>query len=32
MSMYLFNVLNEFKDNDHITSILAWFDTNPRFS
>ena len=28
MSMYLFNIFNKSKDNDHITTILACWDIN----
>ena len=27
--MYLFNIFNEPKDNNYITTILTWLDTNP---
>ena len=31
MSVYIFNILNPFKDNDNITTIMTYFDTNLRF-
>ena len=31
MSMYLFNVFNESKDKDHVTTILTCLDTKTRF-
>ena len=31
ISMYLFNVVNESKNNDHIAAILTCLDANPRF-
>ena len=31
MSIYLFNIFNESKDNDHITTMLTCSDKNPRF-
>ena len=32
ISMYLFNVFNESRDNDNITTIMTCLDTNPFFS
>ena len=31
MSMYFYDIYDEFKDNDHITTILTCSDTNPHF-
>ena len=31
MSMYLFTIFNESKDNDHVATVLTCLDTNSRF-